>query len=215
MLELLIFPVATQEQPLIEIFNETKIEETIEPTTHTVSEGESLYEIAEEYDTTISRLFSMNTDIDNPDIIDIGDELIIPEEDEELDIRDLPAPVVQSASTTQSPVKTAVKRSGGSAPVGYYDWGWCTFGAWSITGWAGAWGNAHSWDENARRDGHTVSTAPIVGAIFVDNGGSLGHVGVVTAVSGNQVTVKDMNYSGFGQWTTRTVPASRYIYIYP
>jgi surface antigen len=67
----------------------------------------------------------------------------------------------------------------------------------------------------ARADGHTVSSIPIVGSVFVDNGGRFGHVGVVIAVSGNTITVKDMNYSQRYEWTVRDVPISRYVYIYP
>jgi surface antigen len=123
---------------------------------------------------------------------------------------------VNTPQNTQSAVLTAVRTSNGaSAPSGYYKWGWCTYGAWSLTGWAGAWGDAKFWADNAHRDGHTVSSKPIVGSIFVDRSGSHGHVGVVTAVSENTITVKDMNYSGFGQWTTRTVSASGLVYIYP
>jgi len=126
-----------------------------------------------------------------------------------------PSPISRENTVKQAQNPSYVVIDSTAAPVGYFKWGWCTYGAWSLTGWAGAWGNANMWDDNARKSGHTVSNTPIVGSIFVDNGGRYGHVGLVTAVNGSNITVKDMNYSGFGQWTTRTVSASNYVYIYP
>ena len=130
----------------------------------------------------------------------------------------LPKPVEAAQAVSSSAAvnsAASVSKTAKQAPAGYYQWGWCTYGAWQMTGWAGAWGDAKFWDDNARRDGHVVSSTPAVGAIFVDNSGHYGHVGVVVGVSGDTVTVRDMNYSGFGEWTTRQVNASRYVYIHP
>ena len=124
------------------------------------------------------------------------------------------------ATCHDKPVYVAPKTVSTSKPIrnssgGVYEWGWCTYGAKQLAPWVGSWGDARNWDENARRDGHTVSNTPIVGSVFVSNAGRYGHTGVVVGVSGSTITVKDMNYSAFGVWTTRTVSASKYVYIYP
>ena len=114
-----------------------------------------------------------------------------------------------------APKTVSTSKPIGNSSGGVYEWGWCTYGAKQLAPWVGSWGDARNWDENARRDGHTVSNTPIVGSVFVSNAGRYGHTGVVVGVSGSTITVKDMNYSGFGVWTTRTVSASKYVYIYP
>lgn len=105
--------------------------------------------------------------------------------------------------------------TGKPAPAGWYEPGWCTFGAWKLAPWVGEWRDAKTWDEMARADGLTVDNNPVVGAVFVDNSGRYGHVGVVTNVSGDTVTIKEMNYTGFGEWSVRTLPSVSFIYIHP
>lgn len=104
---------------------------------------------------------------------------------------------------------------GSNAPAGWYQYGWCTYGAWKLAPWVGSWHDANTWDDMARSEGRIVSSKPVVGAVFVDNGGYYGHVGVVTGVYRGMVTIKEMNYKGFGVWSTRTVSASEFVYIYP
>jgi surface antigen len=116
---------------------------------------------------------------------------------------------VRSQNTPRAP------QNGSGAPSGYYKWGWCTYGAWSLTGWAGPWQDAKFWASNAQRDGHIVSGVPIVGSIFVDRSGVYGHVGVVIGVNSDSITVRDMNFVGFGQWSTRTISSSGLLFIYP
>lgn len=113
---------------------------------------------------------------------------------------------------TNTPVST---QNTSTAPSGWYEAGSCTYGAQQLAPWVGRWKNANTWDDMARADGHIVSSIPIVGAVFVDNGGRYGHVGVVIVVDGRTITVKDMNYRNKWEWTIRTVDASEYVYIYP
>lgn len=54
--------------------------------------------------------------------------------------------------------------------------------------WAGSpiptsWGNANTWDDNARRDGYMVNNTPAVGAIFQTDSGEYGHVAYVINVN--------------------------------
>lgn len=121
----------------------------------------------------------------------------------------------ESTSITKRTNTPVSNQNTSTAPSGWYEAGSCTYGAQQLAPWVGRWKNANTWDDMARADGHIVSSIPIVGAVFVDNGGRYGHVGVVIAVDGRTITVKDMNYRNKWEWTIRTVDASEYVYIYP
>ena len=122
---------------------------------------------------------------------------------------------INTSTNTNKASKQPVNVSYTTAKPGYYRWGWCTYGVWTLAPWVGEWGDAHLWDNNAIKDGLIVSGVPIVGSVFVDNKGRYGHVGLVIGVKGNSIIVKDMNYRNFGEWTTRTESLDRYVYIYP
>lgn len=89
----------------------------------------------------------------------------------------------------------------------FHNYGW-------RDGTQGHWGNAHQWDDNARRLGYRVDRTPEVGAIAhwnsnVGGASHLGHVAYISAVNGETVTVQEYNWTvarGFG---TREVPMSR------
>lgn len=70
----------------------------------TVKEGDTLTAIGEQNSTTYQRIFYANTQIVNPDIINPGDQVRIPEADEELAPREIPqpAPVATYAPATVS-----------------------------------------------------------------------------------------------------------------
>lgn len=126
-----------------------------------------------------------------------------------------PAPVVDSVDT---------------GPSSRYNWatpGQCTWGAlekWrAATGWylGGFYGNAHTWATRAAAAGHTVRNTPRARSVLVLQPGvhgssSVGHVAWVTRVSGNRVTVVEMNaLAGPYKWNTRTMThqgGMKYIY---
>ena len=106
--------------------------------------------------------------------------------------------------------------SGNTYPVGQ-----CTWGAKALAPWVhNYWGNANQWPDSARAAGYSVGTQPRVGAVICwpYEGWGYGHVAVVTAVSGNQIQVKESNWGGnqyisnFRGWFT---PDSSAVYIYP
>lgn len=106
--------------------------------------------------------------------------------------------------------------SGNTYPVGQ-----CTWGAKALAPWVhNYWGNANQWPYSARAAGYSVGTQPRVGAVICwpYEGWGYGHVAVVTAVSGNQIQVKESNWGGnqyisnFRGWFT---PDSSVVYIYP
>lgn len=70
-------------------------------------------------------------------------------------------------------------------------------------------GNAITWLTGARNFGYATGNTPQVGAIVVTNeGGSAGHVAYIDAVDGDQITISEMNYRGFGVISSRTISAS-------
>lgn len=80
-------------------------------------------------------------------------------------------------------------------------------------------GDAQYWAGNATYNGWTVTAVPRVASIavfppYTNGAGSVGHVAWVTAVSGSQITISEMNYLAFGQVDTRTLtPAGSVRYI--
>lgn len=105
--------------------------------------------------------------------------------------------------------------------------GQCTWGAqikWhAATGsyLGGFIGNAYTWGYRAAAAGYSVGTTPrtrsvVVFAPGVAGAGSVGHVAWVTGVSGNKVTIVEMNgSSGPFNWDVRTVSHQRGMqYIY-
>jgi hypothetical protein len=79
-----------------------------------------------------------------------------------------------------------------------YPYGQCTYYAKSVRPDIGNhWGNARYWASAAIRNGFPVSNKPIVGDVvvfgaYVQGNSPYGHVGIVTAVSGNQFKVVSM-----------------------
>lgn len=81
-----------------------------------------------------------------------------------------------------------------------YAWGNCTWWSYAMRSWAGSpiptsWGNANTWDDNARRDGYVVNNMPAVGAIFQTDSGEYGHVAYVIKINpeNEEWTISEMN----------------------
>lgn len=128
-----------------------------------------------------------------------------------------------TTKTTSNTYATAGKRSS-------YNWateGQCTWGAlakWKASEgyYPGGWtGNAMVWDTGAASAGYTVSGTPRTRSILVMEPGvhgssSVGHVAWVTGVSGDKVTIIEMNaLAGPYNYNTRTLTdqsGMKYIY---
>ncbi|HEU5004482.1 MAG TPA: CHAP domain-containing protein [Candidatus Saccharimonadales bacterium] len=97
-----------------------------------------------------------------------------------------------------------------------YDFGECTWYVATQISVPANWGNANTWAAGARASGWTVSPTPTAGAIAQTpyGGGGFGHVGIVVAVQGDQVEIRDMNNYGDGGGWDRVgqgwVPISTY-----
>jgi surface antigen len=70
-------------------------------------------------------------------------------------------------------------------------------------------GNANTWGTRAAAHGVVNNTTPAVGSVAVSTAGSFGHVAVVVAVTGGQITVSQYNQQQDGNYNTQTgTPAS-------
>ncbi|GAA2739993.1 hypothetical protein GCM10009868_00350 [Terrabacter aerolatus] len=130
--------------------------------------------------------------------------------------------LTSSTSSVKANVNASVPgaSSGMRASSNWATAGQCTWGA--LSKWyqsegyyPGGWtGNAMAWASGARSAGYTVGTAPRTRSIIVMQPGvagssSVGHVGWVTGVNGNQVTIIEMNATaGPYNYDTRTVTLS-------
>lgn len=192
---------------------------------HAVAENDSLSTIAKQHETTWKRLFDKNETIAHPDIINIGDEIIIPTPEEVLPERPLPEPVEQPAvepETTPRATARATRPARSSAPrttttVGsssgnLYTPGYCTWYAKNRRpDLPNNLGNADTWVSRAAAQGLPTGSAPRVGAI-----GQQGmHVVYVESVNGDgTVTISEMNFEGLYVISSRTLSASNFRYIY-
>ena len=124
---------------------------------------------------------------------------------EQARLAQIPKPVQKVAQKVSSVARIASANS--------YSWGQCV---WYVATRRAVpmWGNANQWLANARAAGWATGNVPRVGAIAWTGQGYAGHVAIVEAVNGNQVTVSDMNYAGVGVVTTRLTSASEWVYIY-
>ena len=172
-----------------------------EPKKIKIVKNDTLTKIAKEENTTVERLFDKNTQLQNPDLLKVGDEIIIPEASEKLESRIPPVAVKNAPQPTRN------------APGNAYTPGQCT---WYVKNKRpdipNNWGNASSWLYNAQSQGYSTGGNPRVGAI----GWTSGHVVYIEAVNNDgTVTYSDMN----GRWIAfeiggGTVPAGKYQYIY-
>ena len=130
----------------------------------------------------------------------------------ETEITPEPKPVVKKTTVSQKTYKKV------AAEITYepildnavhqFPYGYCTYYVsqrrpiyWS--------GNAITWLSHAQAAGFATGDTPQVGAIIVTSeGGYTGHVGMVDNVSGDQITITEMNYNGWGVISSRTISAS-------
>lgn len=132
----------------------------------------------------------------------------------ETEITPQPKPIVKAAvarQTTYKP-KVAVEETPVSEPdtsVNHnFPYGYCTYYVsqrrpvyWS--------GNAITWLGNARASGFATGDSPQAGAILVTSeGGYTGHVAYIESVDGDQITISEMNYKGWGVVSSRTISTS-------
>lgn len=104
--------------------------------------------------------------------------------------------------------------TGPPVPGDTYTWGNCTYWAFAQRLWAAKsiptnWGNANTWDDNARAQGYVVDHTPATTAVFQTDDGDFGHVAYVTEVKPDGTwTITEMNAPHLNVVSTRTFAAS-------
>lgn len=215
-----VFSVALVMAPSANAQEQTKEKtETKQPVIVEVMPGDSLTSIAESHGTDYVRLVNANDFISNPDIINPGDKVRIPESNEQLTDR---FSTIAAAMTTYSAPAPVIGKFYSNVPAkGYYVDnagntyynGYCTWYAKSRRAdLPNMLGNGGQWVANAAARGYATGSVPRAGAIAE----TTGHVAYVESVNADgTINIAEMNGpSGFGKIDQRTVPASQYQYIY-
>ena len=176
-------------------------------TQYVIKAGDSLTKIGEAFNVPISRLWSANPQLTNPDLIEPDKPLNIPQASDVLVDRPLPTLTSVGSSQTQNSPSGSFSVSGNS-----YTAGNCT---WLVKNLRpelpNNLGNASSWFARASNEGLAVSLAPRVGAVAVAI--SYGHVALVESIHGSTISIIEMNYRGFGITSHRDAPISEFRYI--
>ncbi len=204
--------------------SEEKPAEPVEPVIvkHVVAKNETLSDIAKANSLEWKRIFDKNTTIANPNIIEVGQEIVIPSVEEQLAPRELPAPVVApvvapiaqktvSKAKPASTVPKTIATRGTSSGNGYVA-GYCT---WYVKNrrpdLPNNLGNASTWVSRASAQGIATGSTPSAGAV----GQRGNHVVYVESVNGDgTINITDMNYQSLYTITSRTVNAADFSYIY-
>lgn len=182
-----------------------------EPVVYSVVDGDNLSKIGSAHNVEWQRLWAKNTQLTNPDLIHVADQITIPEPSEQLN-REIPAQV-QLPAKTPGVVAAAPVYDGSNT----YDYGYCT---WYVKNRRGAsipnsLGNANTWYSRAAAAGMAVGSVPRAGAVGTTTRGSLGHVVYVESVNGDgTINISEMNAPIFGKATYRTASAGEFLYIY-
>ena len=198
----------------------------------TVQSGDTLEKIASAHSTTYVQLYNANPQINNPDTIDVGNEIRIPTKEEQLPDRFSEFAAQQAASIATVAVSTPTYENAGYEPVysqtytpgsqavyatdsagNTYFKGYCTWYAKERRpDLPNMLGNGGQWVASASAQGYATGSDPRVGAVAE----SPGHVAYVESVNGDgTITISEMNgVAGFGAVGSRNVPANQYRYIY-
>lgn len=181
---------------------------------HTVKSGDTIDAIASKYKAEKDKIIAFNELPANGDLTE-GESIIIPDGKGES---------AQPSSTTQqntgierrqyatstggTPAVSGWKTLDGKAGTGHrFPYGYCT---WYVAQkryvpWGG---NAGTWLYHAKSMGYQTGKAPRPGAIMVTTESRYyGHVALVEKVSGDSITVSEMNYVGWGKTSRRTLSA--------
>lgn len=188
-------PFALKQDNVIEILKPNKPNETPQlkkqtPTKHKVKSGDSLTKIAKTYNSSVQRLFDKNKNLSSPDVIEVGQIIVVPKPTEKLKKREVAVTPVSIQSGYTSPQNSS---GGGKLIAG-------TIGnvrACEASGancncvnepgvHKGAYGNPEVWP--------VLFTKARVGATAL---WTYNHTGVVTGIwSNGDIEVRHQNYGG-------------------
>ncbi len=191
---------------------------------HVVKSGDTIETIASKYKADKDKIIAFN-DLPANGAVEVGEEIIIPGgqgESSYWDSQDSGASALEKRQYANSsggtPEVSGWKDLTGKPGTGHrFPYGYCT---WYVAQkryvpWSG---NAGTWLYKAKSMGYKTGKTPKVGSIVVTTEDRYyGHVAFVEKVSGNTITVSEMNYVGWAKTSRRTLSAnSRVIkgYIY-
>lgn len=183
---------------------------------YVVKSGDNIDAIATKFKAEKGKIIAFNDMPANGDL-EVGKEIVIPDGQGEA-----PKPAAgQNPSTGIIEKRQYANASGGVPEVSTgvipkgkigaghsFPYGYCT---WYVANkryvpWGG---NAGTWLYHAKAGGYATGRSPKVGAIMVTTENRYyGHVAYVEKVSGDTITVSEMNYVGFAKRSTRTLSAS-------
>jgi len=187
---------------------------------YVVKSGDNIDAVASKFKAEKDKIISFN-DLPANGELEAGKEIVIPDGQGE-------APKPATSQSPSNPAGTSIieKRqyanaSGGTPEVSTgvipkgkvggghsFPYGYCT---WYVSQkryvpWGG---NAGTWLYHAKAGGYATGRSPRVGAIMVTTENRYyGHVAYVEKVSGDTITVSEMNYVGFAKRSTRVLSAS-------
>lgn len=190
---------------------------------YTIKPGDTIDSIASHYRADKSKIIAFNELPANGEIKE-GSVIIIPDGRKE----EVSKPATdgglerrQYATSTggaATDISSGFRNLDGKAGTGHrFPYGYCT---WYVAQkryvpWSG---NAGTWLYKAKSLGYKTGRAPRVGAIVVTTENRFyGHVALVEKVSGDTITVSEMNYVGWGKKSVRTLSGSGRVvkgYIY-
>ena len=188
---------------------------------YVVKKGDSIDVLAEKFKADRGKIISFN-DLPADGSLDEGKTIVIPDGQGE---SARPKPQPQQANPSQNGIERRqyANATGGTPQVsGFktpeddgragkghrFPYGWCT---WYVAQkryvpWSG---NAGAWLFNAKVMGYRTGRSPQPGSIMVTTENRYyGHVALVEKVSGDTITVSEMNYVGWGKVSRRTLSAS-------
>ncbi|HID4995786.1 TPA: CHAP domain-containing protein [Staphylococcus aureus] len=202
-------------------------------TQHTVQSGESLWSIAQKYNTSVESI-KQNNQLDN-NLVFPGQVISVGGSDAQNSSNTSPQAGSASSHTVQAGeslniIASRYGGSGGTTPTAttgsngnassfnhqnLYTAGQCTWYVFDRRAQAGSpistyWSDAKYWAGNAANDGYQVNNTPSVGSIMQSTPGPYGHVAYVERVNGDgSILISEMNYT-YGPYNMnyRTIPAS-------
>jgi surface antigen len=185
---------------------------------YAVKTGDTIESIAAKFKADKEKIIAFNSLPANGDI-EVGNVIIIP--DGKKDVAPSTGSSVPTDSTIQrrqyatplggtaTDISSGFRKLDGRAGTGHrFPYGYCT---WYVASkryvpWSG---NAGTWLYNAKASGYKTGRAPAVGAIMVTTENRFfGHVALVEKVSGDSITVSEMNYTGWARTDRRVLSAS-------
>lgn len=190
-----------------------------------IKQGDTLDSIASKYQADKNKIIAFNELPANGEIT-VGEMIIIP--DGRKDEVPKPAPTndgsierrqyATSSGGVATDISAGFRKLEGKAGKGHiFPYGYCT---WFVAQkryvpWSG---NAGTWLYKAKAMGYKTGRTPAVGSIVVTTENRFyGHVALVEKVSGGNITVSEMNYTGWAKTSRRTLSASSRVikgYIY-